>query len=262
MENELANRVAVITGGSSGIGQATAILLAKSGASVAIIDRDLEGSHKTLNDIQDAGGVAIAVKADVGDAEQMERAFEHIINKFQKIDILFVNAGINGVRAPIEEIEPDEWDRTFHTNLKGTFLTVKYAVPHLKKQAENHGGSIVINSSVHGTRQFNCPGSIAYSCSKAAQVAFTKMMAVELSVSRIRVNAICPGRVDTAIDLSSEERNLDKISNLAVPEKIPLTANRSGTPEQIAQLVLFLSSDASSFITGSEMYIDGGSSLL
>ncbi len=258
VKNELANRVAVITGGSSGIGQATAILLATSGASVAIIDRDLEGSYKTISDIQNVRGVAIAVKADVGDAIQIAKAFEHIINKFQKIDILFVNAGINGVRAPIEEIEPDEWDVTFNTNLKGTFLTVKYAVPHLKKQ----GGSIIINSSVNGTRKFNSPGSTAYACSKAAQVAFTKMMAVELSLSRIRVNAICPGRVDTAIDSSSKERSLNKISSLAVPEKIPLTADRSGTAEQIAQLVLFLSSDASSFITGTEMWIDGGSSLL
>jgi NAD(P)-dependent dehydrogenase (short-subunit alcohol dehydrogenase family) len=255
---ELKDRVAVVTGGSSGIGQATAILFARAGASVANIDRNLERGEETIAQIIDNGGQAIAVQADVGDAVQMEKAFQQIIEKYKKIDILFINAGINGVRAPIEEIEPEEWDKTITVNLRGTFLTAKYGVPHLKRQ----GGSIIINSSINGTRKFSTPGAVAYACTKAAQVTFAKMMAVELASDRIRVNVICPGRIDTLINASSSDRHLEQISKLVSPERIPLTDNNSGTSEQIAKLVLFLSSDASSFITGTEIWIDGATSLI
>jgi NAD(P)-dependent dehydrogenase (short-subunit alcohol dehydrogenase family) len=145
-------------------------------------------------------------------------------------------------------------------NLKGTFLTVKYAVPYLKKQ----GGSVIITSSVNGTRIFSNTGATAYSCSKAAQVAFTKMVALELAKDRVRVNVICPGGIETDIGENTEPRDLEHVKEpVEYPEgKIALTDGKPGTPEQVAQLVLFLASDASNHITGTEIWIDGAESLL
>ena len=139
-------------------------------------------------------------------------------------------------------------------------MTVKYAVPYLKRQ----GGSVIITSSVNGTRVFSNTGATAYSCTKAAQVAFTKMVALELAEHSIRVNVICPGAIDTNIDENTERRNLEEIQEpVEFPEgKIPLTDGKPGTSEQVAQLVLFLASEASSHITVTEMWIDGGESLL
>ena len=257
---KLAEKVAVITGGGSGIGRAAAILMAQEGAKVAIIDRTLETAQETVRQLISEGGSGLAIAADVADSEHMQEAFEKIFDEYQRIDIVFANAGINGVWSPIEEIERDEWDRTINTNLTGTFLTVKYAVPYLKKQ----GGSIVITSSINGTRSFRKVGATAYACSKAAQVAFAKMLALELAPSHIRVNAICPGGVLTAINQSTVKRHLDRIPVPpdSIQDMIPLTDNTAGSSEVIAQLVLFLVSDASSFITGTEVWIDGGGSLI
>ncbi|MCC3415996.1 MAG: SDR family oxidoreductase [Microcoleus sp. PH2017_29_MFU_D_A] len=257
---KLAEKVAVITGGGSGIGRAAGILIAQEGAKVAIIDRILETAQETVRELVNQGGCGLAIAADVADSKHMQQAFETIFDEYQRIDIVFANAGINGVWSPIEEIEPDEWDRTININLTGTFLTVKYAVPYLKKQ----GGSIVITSSINGTRSFRKVGATAYACSKAAQVAFAKMLALELAPSHIRVNVICPGGVLTAIDQSTVKRHLDRILVPAdcIKDVIPLTDNTAGSSEEIAQLVLFLVSDASSFITGTEVWIDGGGSLI
>jgi NAD(P)-dependent dehydrogenase (short-subunit alcohol dehydrogenase family) len=139
-------------------------------------------------------------------------------------------------------------------------LTVKYAVPHLKKR----GGSVIVTSSVNGTRMFSNTGATAYSCSKAAQVAFTKMVALELAPDKIRVNVVCPGAIETNIGETTEQRDLEKIRVPAeYPEgTIPLTAGKPGTAEDVAQLVLFLASDASRHISGTEIWIDGTSSLL
>lgn len=257
---KLLDKVAVITGGGSGIGRAAAILMAKEGAKVAIIDRILDTGQETVRQIVKEGGYGLAVLADVGDVQQMRQAFQIIVDKYQRIDILFVNAGINGVWSPIEDLEPDEWDRTINTNLRGTFLTVKYAVPYLKKQ----GGSIVITSSINGTRSFRKVGATAYACTKAAQVTFAKMLALELAASKIRVNVICPGGVLTGIEQSAIKRNLDRIPGSMdfIHDLIPLTNNTAGSSEEVAQLVLFLVSDSSIFITGTEVWIDGGGSLI
>ncbi|MGI0484448.1 SDR family oxidoreductase [Pantanalinema rosaneae CENA516] len=253
-------KVALITGTGSGIGKATALLLAEQGAKIAAIDRNPEESHETIETIQQRGGEAMTAIADISQPEQMQTAIQTIGEKFGRIDVVFANAGINGVWAPIEELTPEEWDKTLAINLKGTFLTVKYAVPYLKQ----HGGSIIITSSVNGTRIFSNTGATAYSCSKAAQVAFTKMVALELAKHRIRVNVICPGAIATDINESTEQRDLNTIKEpVDFPSgRIPLTDGKSGTSEQVAQLVLFLASDASSHITGTEVWIDGAESLL
>jgi NAD(P)-dependent dehydrogenase (short-subunit alcohol dehydrogenase family) len=254
------DKVAVVTGGGSGIGRAAAMLFAKEGAKIALIDRTHERSQKTIDDIAKAGGFGLVTIADVANSLQMSHAFETIMDQYQRIDILFANAGVNGVWAPIEDIETDEWDQTINVNLKGTFLTAKYGVPHLKKQ----GGSMIINSSINGSRSFSKPGATAYACTKAAQVCFAKMLALELGDYQVRVNVICPGRVETEIEDSTTHRNLDKIwrSQERIQELIPLTNNQPGSPADIAELVLFLASDAARFITGTEVWIDGGSSLL
>jgi NAD(P)-dependent dehydrogenase (short-subunit alcohol dehydrogenase family) len=252
--------VAVITGAGSGIGKATALLLAQEGAKVAAIDHTPDESHETVEKIQQSGGEAMSAIADISQPDQLQQAIKTITDRWGRIDIVFANAGINGVWAPIEELAPEEWDKTLNTNLKGTFLTVKYAVPYLKRQ----GGSVIVTASVNGTRIFSNTGATAYSCSKAAQVAFTKMVALELAEHRIRVNVICPGAIDTNINDNTEHRDLQEIKEpVEYPEgKIPLTDGKSGTSEQVAQLVLFLASDNASHITGTEVWIDGAESLL
>ena len=160
--------------------------------------------------------------------------------------------------GPLEDLTPEDWDQTLNINLKGTFLTVKYAVPFLKRQ----GGSVIVTSSVNGTRIFSNTGATAYSASKAGQVAFTKMVALELAKHRIRVNVICPGAITTEIDENTTKRNVEQEKEpVEFPEgKIPLTGGEPGSSEQVAQLALFLASDESSHITGSEIWIDGAES--
>src|SRR4028118_844243 len=257
---QLNDKVALITGAGSGIGKAAALLLAREGAKIAALGHTEDDLQQTVEQIQQSDGEAIVGIADISQPDQMQQAVAQTIERWGRLDIVFANAGINGVWAPLEELEPDEWDKTININLKGTFLTVKYAVPHLKKQ----GGSVIITSSVNGTRIFSNTGATAYSCTKAAQVAFTKMVAVELAEHRVRVNVICPGAIDTNIDENTDRRNLDKIREpVEYPEgSIPLTDGKPGSSEQVAPLVLFLASDASSHITGTELWIDGGQSLL
>jgi NAD(P)-dependent dehydrogenase (short-subunit alcohol dehydrogenase family) len=257
---QLTDKVALVTGAGSGIAKATAKLFAKEGAKVAALGRTKEELEETVAQIQSDNGEAIPLIADISKPEEMQQAIQEIADKWGRLDIVFANAGINGVWASIEELTPEEWNKTININLTGTFLTVKYAVPLLKKQ----GGSVIITSSVNGTRIFSNTGATAYSCSKAAQVAFTKMTALELAKHRIRVNVICPGAIETNIDENTERRDLEHIQEpVEFPEgKIPLTDGKPGTSEQVAQLVFFLASDASTHITGTEVWIDGAESLL
>ena len=257
---QLTDKVALVTGAGSGIAKAAAKLFAKEGAKVAALGRTKEELEETVAQIKSDNGEAIPLIADISKPEEMQQAIQEIADKWGRLDIVFANAGINGVWASIEELTPEEWNKTININLTGTFLTVKYAVPLLKKQ----GGSVIITSSVNGTRIFSNTGATAYSCSKAAQVAFTKMTALELAKHRIRVNVICPGAIETNIDENTERRDLEHIQEpVEFPEgKIPLTDGKPGTSEQVAQLVFFLASDASSHITGTEVWIDGAESLL
>jgi NAD(P)-dependent dehydrogenase (short-subunit alcohol dehydrogenase family) len=260
MTMQMEGKVALITGGGEGIGKASALLLAREGAKVAVLGRHRENLDPVVEEIRKAGGEAMAVLADVSKADEMEAAVAEVVAAWDRLDVVFANAGVNGVWAPIEDITPDEWDQTLGINLRGTFLTVKYAVPHLKKR----GGAIVVNSSINGTRIFSNTGATAYASSKAGQVAFTKMMAPELAPHRVRINVICPGAIDTAIDENTEKRNLDKIKvEVEFPEGAEYPLERKpGSADQVARLVLFLASDASDHMTGTEMWIDGGESLL
>lgn len=257
---QLEGKVALITGAGSGIGKAAALLLAQEGAIIGALERHEDELKAVVQEIEAKGGRAVSLIADVSQPDQMERAIEELAVQAGRIDIVFANAGINGVWAPLDELTPDEWDKTLDINLKGTFLTVKYALPHLKKQ----GGSVIITSSVNGTRIFSNTGATAYSCSKAAQVAFAKMTALELAKHKIRVNVVCPGAIETNIDDSTEKRDVEREKEpVKFPEgNIPLTDGEPGHAEQVAQLVLFLASDASSHISGTPVWIDGAQSLL
>jgi NAD(P)-dependent dehydrogenase (short-subunit alcohol dehydrogenase family) len=257
---QLADKVALITGAGEGIGRAAALLLAAEGAKVAALGRTEAHLQTLVAEIRERGGEAMPVVADVSRPEPMQKGIDGVVSAYGRLDIVFANAGINGVWAPLEDLTPEEWDQTLSVNLKGTFLTVKYAVPYLKRQ----GGSVIVTSSVNGTRIFSNTGATAYSCSKAAQVAFTKMVALELAKHKIRVNVICPGAITTRIGDNTERRNIEREKEPVVfPEgDIPLTRGKPGTAEQVAQLVLFLASDASSHITGTELWIDGAQSLL
>ncbi len=257
---ELEGKVALITGGGSGIGKATAKLFANEGSQVVIIGRTKEKLDETVQEIRAQGGEALAVVADVADAEDMKRLYNDIERNWRRLDVVFAHAGINGVWAPIEELEPEEWEKTIRINLTGTYHTVKYAVPLLKRQ----GGSIIITSSVNGTRMFSNTGASAYATSKAGQLAFMQMLALELAKHRIRVNAICPGAIESEIEEHTERRHLEKAQEpVEFPEgAIPLTDGSPGKPEQVAELVLFLASGRAAHITGTPVWIDGGQSNL
>ncbi|HET6763325.1 MAG TPA: SDR family NAD(P)-dependent oxidoreductase [Longimicrobiaceae bacterium] len=260
MAKQLDGRVALVTGAGSGIGAAAAKLLAREGARVACVSRTQEQLDAVVAEIHADGGEAMTVVADVSNADQVERAVRQTVDTWGRLDVVFANAGVNGVWAPLEELEPAEWEKTIAINLHGTFYTVKYAVPHLKKQG---GGSVIVCASINGTRVFSNTGASAYASSKAAQVAFTKMVALELARDRVRVNVICPGAIDTQINDSTEQRHTKEAG---IPVEFPLgnhpLAGKPGSSEQVAQLVLFLASDASNHISGTEVWIDGAESLI
>jgi NAD(P)-dependent dehydrogenase (short-subunit alcohol dehydrogenase family) len=258
---ELQGKVALVTGAGSGIGKAAAFLIAREGAKVGVLSHTESEIRKTADEIKAAGGTALPLVADISDADGMRRAVDSLAQAYGRLDIVFANAGINGVWAPIDDLKPEEWDRTINTNLRGTYLTLHYAVPHLKKAG---AGSIVITASINGTRTFTSAGATAYSATKAAQVAMTQMLALELAKHRIRVNAICPGQIETKITENTSKRNTEEAQVPSeFPEgEIPLTKGEPGTSEEVADLVLFLASDRSRHITGTPVWIDGGQSLL
>ncbi len=254
------DKVALITGAGSGIGKATAVLLAQQGVKVAVVSHTADEVKETVAEILQGGQEALSVVADVGQEEQIQRGVQEVISKFGRLDIVLANAGINGVWAPIDELSLQDWSNTITTNLTGTFLTIKHTVPYLKKQ----GGSIAVTASVNGTRVFSNTGATAYSASKAGQVAITKMLAVELAPQNIRVNVVCPGQTDTEISDNTQPKNIEKVKfPVEYPKgKIPLGEGKPATSEQVAQVVLFLASDAATHITGTEIWIDGASSLI
>lgn len=259
-EIDLEGKVALVTGAGSGLGKAAALALADAGAKIGVLGRTKDEADAVTQQINRKNKEsAVTLLADVSKPKEMEKAVEELVKAFGRIDIVFANAGINGVWTSLEELTPEDWDKTIGINLTGTFLTVKYAVPHLKKR----GGSVIITSSVNGTRMFSNTGASAYATSKAGQVAFAKMIAVELGPHKVRVNVICPGAIESKISENTEQRNEDVKIPVEFPEgEIPLTGGTPGKAEQVGDLVLFLASDMSSHISGTEIWIDGAQSLL
>ncbi|MBC8064436.1 MAG: SDR family oxidoreductase [Chlorobia bacterium] len=257
---DLSGKVALITGGSSGIGKGAAIEMAKQGAGIALIGRTPDELEETRQEISETG-TCRAYTADISNSQLLKSAIDHAARDFGRLDIVFANAGINGVWAPIDDITEEEYDQTMDINLKGTFMTIKFAVPHLRKQEK---GSIIVTSSVNGTRMFSNTGATIYSTSKAGQVAMAKMLAIELGRQNIRVNVICPGSIGTDIGDNTEHRNTKGLGQpVQYPEgQIPMPGRRTGTIEQVGRLALFLASDASDHINGEVVYIDGGQSLV
>lgn len=256
----LHGKTALVTGAGSGIGYATAMLLAEAGAIVGVLTHTPKDAKRVAKEIIDAGHQAVPFIADVSDEKAMKRVYTKIKKDWGNLDIVVANAGINGVWAPLEEIDVSEWDKTIAVNLRGTFLTVQGAVPFMKEK----GGSVIIVASVNGTRMFSNTGATAYSTSKAGQVAFARMIALELAKHNIRVNTICPGAITTNIGDNTEARHLKRIREPVVFPKgqVPLTHGKSGSARQVADLALFLASEHSSHITGTEVFIDGAQSLL
>ena len=256
----LTNKVAFITGAASGIGAGTAERFAQEGARVVLADVQTEEGERLRDKITAAGGQAFYVTCDVSDADSVQQAIETAMTECGRLDIVFANAGINGVWTPIEELQPDEWDRTLNINLRGTYLTVHFAVPHLKQAG---GGSIIITSSVNGTRTFSNPGASAYSSSKAGQVAFMKMIALELGRHNIRCNAICPGAIETNIQQRTQQRHTEQIGiEVELPQGSPAVDEGKGDIFEVADTCLFLASDMSRHVSGVEIFVDGGASLL
>ncbi|MCT4783626.1 MULTISPECIES: SDR family oxidoreductase [Exiguobacterium] len=255
----LSGKVAFVTGAASGIGRAAVIRFVQAGAKVAIVDLKLEDAEQLASLIGEER--AIGISADVANEEEMKRAYEQTMERFGRLDIVFANAGRNGTITPIEHLSLEDWNSVVETNLTGTFLTVKYAIPHLKDQ----GGSVILTSSINGNRYFKNFGFSGYATTKAGQTGFAKMAAAELAQFGIRVNSICPGAIDTNID-DSTNRDDALLEEVVIPIEYPEgnqpLAGKSGSAKQVADVVLFFASSMSSHVTGSEVYVDGAESLL
>lgn len=260
MKIALEGQVAWITGGSSGLGKSIAKTAAKCGAKVAITARDETEIQEAVEEIVADGGTAMSAPADISKSDELKNATRLIHQAWGQIDFVCANAGVNGTWAPIDELKPEEWSHTINLNLTGTYLTIHHALPYLKKSRH---GSIVIMSSVNGTRMFSNAGASAYAVSKAGQLALGQMLALELAPRKIRVNVICPGAFESAIHDQTKRRNLEKIeSEVEFPEgKVPLLDGDMGDPQQVANLAVFLASDMAAHITGTPIWIDGAQSL-
>lgn len=256
-----AGKVALVTGAGSGIGKAVALAFARHGASVAVLSRTSREVEAVAAEIRRQGGEALSLAADISDEASMRAAVEQLVDTFGGLDIVIANAGINGVWAPIDDLTPAEWDETIAVNLRGTFLTLHLTVPYLKKAGE---GAIVVVSSINGTRTFSTPGATAYSATKAAQVAMVQQLALELGKAHIRVNAVCPGAIETSIDDNTQQRGADEAGIAVVwPEgDIPVSQGKPGTADEVADAILFLASSKARHITGIPLWIDGGQGLL
>ncbi|MDM8000170.1 MAG: glucose 1-dehydrogenase [Dehalococcoidia bacterium] len=244
MTGRLDRKVALITGAASGIGRASALLFAKEGASVSVVDRALPGAQETVAVITKARGEAIAIEADVSSAADVERMIKRTVDTYGRLDILFNNAGISArTLAFTADLSEEDWDAVLDTNLKSVFLASRLAIPIMIRQG---GGVIVNTSSAQGIG--GGPLVSPYCASKAGIILLTKTMAAEYAKQNIRVNCICPGMTDTPM-MSAYFSSLQM-------DFIP--QGRPGDPEEIARAALFLASDDASYVTGAFLPVDGG----
>ncbi len=247
MEKIFKGKVAIVTGGSFGIGKATAIAFAKRGASVVIADW-MEDPN-TLGDIEAEGVKGLFVKCNVSQSEQVKALFEQCISTFGKVDFAFNNAGIEGATAPVHQYAEAEWDKTIGVNLKGVYLCMKHEADHML----NAGGGVIINcASIAGLIGFL--GLSAYVASKHAVIGLTKTAALEYAKQGIRVNAVCPGVIKTP--MIDRVTGKDKLVEKQYEDMEPL--GRMGAPEEVAEAVIWLCSESSSFVTGVALPVDGG----
>jgi NAD(P)-dependent dehydrogenase (short-subunit alcohol dehydrogenase family) len=248
----LENRAALITGGTSGIGEATALLFAQEGAHVGVLGRNAERGEAIAERISSAGGDAIFVQADVRRADDCRDGVERTVGAFGRLDVLFNNAGSYAMNDTVGCTE-EEWDDQVDTSLKGTFLMSKFAIPHM---IERGSGSIINCSSGWGL--VGAAKSVAYCAAKGGMVNMTKAMAIDHGPQGIRVNAVCPGDTDTPMereDARQQGLTWDDYVRWAVSGR---AIARMATPEEIARAVLFLASDESAYITGAALPVDGG----
>jgi NAD(P)-dependent dehydrogenase (short-subunit alcohol dehydrogenase family) len=250
MYEDLKGKVAIITGAKQGMGKADAMLFAQNGAKVVVADISQEECQRVVDEIEKNGGEALAVKCDVTSEKEIEELVNKTVEKFGRVDILVNNAGICQFK-PFLDLTEEEWQRTLDINLKGYFLCAKACAKEMVKQKS--GVIVNIASIVMGQMGKGMAGLAHYSASKGGIAALTKTMAVELARHNIRVNTIAPGAIDTPMAASAKSDQKVLEQTLAM---IPL--GRMGKPEEIASTVLFLSSEASSYITGSIVVVDGG----
>lgn len=242
----LENKVAIITGAGSGFGRATAELYAKEGAKIVAVDFNEETVQETVTAIQDNGGEAVAVKADVSMDEDVKNFIQTAIDTYGKIDILFNNAGIYAP-GTVEETDIDDWNHSLDVNITALFLAGKYAMPYLKESK----GNIINTASAGGIIGF--PNAISYATTKGAVISFTRAMAVDYAEAGVRINAICPGTGETG--MTKDLLEIDEIYEGFVS---PIPMKRLGKPNDIANAALFLGSDQASYITGHALPVDGG----
>jgi 3-oxoacyl-[acyl-carrier protein] reductase len=242
---ELKDRVALVTGGAQGIGKAVALLLAKNGADIAVSDVNLQKAEETAGEIQSLGRKAMAIKADVSSSEDVERMVQAIMERFGRIDILVNNAGIARDKLILRMTEED-WDAVLNVNLKGTFHCTRTVIRHMSKQRY---GKIVNIASVVG--EMGNAGQANYAASKAGVIGLTKTVAREFAQRGINVNAIAPGYIATPMTDALPEKAKEELQRM-----IPM--ERLGKPEDVAEAVLFLVSEASSYITGQVINVNGG----
>jgi NAD(P)-dependent dehydrogenase (short-subunit alcohol dehydrogenase family) len=247
------DKVAIVTGGASGIGRAAAERLASEGCAVAVADVNAEGAARVAEAINESGGKAMGIAADVSDSAAVKSLVTTTAASFGRIDVLFANAGI-GSSSHLVETTDEEWQRVHDVNEKGVFFSCREVVRFMLAQ-EPPGGSIVINSSISGLT--GIPGQAAYAPTKGAVVEMTRQLAVELAQLNIRVNCVCPGTVDTTVLRTAMAMQPDPQAFLdLLLSGHPMA--RIGKPEEIAAAVAFLASDDASFITGAILPVDGG----